>query len=104
MACHLDARQRHRRTAAHWKEHLERAPERLDLPTYPRTASRSRRAGVACCGIARDHGPMPEKSGAATGHNRVSALLLLAAYAELPLGRLTRQQDVVVGVPWRHAP
>ena len=85
------------RQIAFWKQHLEGAPERLDLPTdLPRTASRSRRAGVLAVELPATIGQALKNLAQQQGTTVFP--LLLAAYAEL-LGRLTRQQGVVVGVP-----
>jgi len=85
------------RQLAHWRSRLAGAPELLSLPAdRPRRASRARTAG---------HLPVrltPEQvhplAALALAQGTTLFAVLLAGYAAL-LGRLARQEDVVIGSP-----
>ena len=85
------------RQLAFWKCLLADAPERLDIPTdHPRTPERTRQAALLPVALSAETGTRL----AALAKEQGATLfpLLLAAFAAL-LGRLARQDQVVIGVP-----
>ncbi|HTP24353.1 MAG TPA: amino acid adenylation domain-containing protein, partial [Anaeromyxobacteraceae bacterium] len=85
------------RQLAFWQDHLAGAPERLDLPCdEPRRADRSRRAGFLPLALPVTTGRRLETL--AREHGTTLFTLILTAYAAL-LGRLSRQDQVIIGIP-----
>ncbi len=82
---------------AHWRERLAGAPELLELPAdRPRPPAQTFRGGARPVRLPRAlTGPLRR---AARARGATPFMTLLAAYAAL-LGRLTGQDDVVVGTP-----
>jgi amino acid adenylation domain-containing protein len=81
----------------HWKNHLAGAPPALELPTdRPRPAIRTFRGGRRPLVVT---GPLASRLRALTQSQGVSLFMLLLAAFEVVLGRLSGQEDVVVGTP-----
>jgi amino acid adenylation domain-containing protein len=86
-----------RRQAEYWKAALAGAPELLELPTdHPRPAKRDH-AGAALA-VALDEPLTAGLRALGERHGTTPFMTLLAAWAVV-LGRLSGQEDVVVGTP-----
>ncbi|MFB4391905.1 MULTISPECIES: amino acid adenylation domain-containing protein [unclassified Pseudomonas] len=82
---------------AYWLEHLQQAPERLDLPTDRPRPARQDFAG-ARLPVALDADTSAALKALSLRHGTSLYMTLLAAWA-LVLGRLAGQERVVVGTP-----
>ncbi|MFM9153722.1 MAG: condensation domain-containing protein, partial [Methylocystis sp.] len=85
------------RQLAYWREALSGAPEFLTLPTdYIRQTDRSRQAGYVSFELEEKTARALE--GLAQRHGTTLFAVLMGIYGSL-LGRLARQDDVVIGFP-----
>ncbi|NBT22899.1 MAG: KR domain-containing protein, partial [Methylocystaceae bacterium] len=86
-----------KRQLAYWREVLSGAPDFLSLPTdYRRTADRSREAGYAPVQI--DSKTTQALEALAQMHGTTLFAVLMGLYGSL-LGRLARQEEVLIGFP-----
>ncbi|NBS35746.1 MAG: hypothetical protein EBS82_07990, partial [Methylocystaceae bacterium] len=85
------------RQLAYWREALSGAPDLLSLPTdYTRSADRSRKAGYVPVQI--DSKTTQALEALAQSHGTTLFAVLMGLYGSL-LGRLSRQDDVLIGFP-----
>ncbi|MES2940630.1 MAG: non-ribosomal peptide synthase/polyketide synthase, partial [Pseudomonadota bacterium] len=85
------------RQSEHWKQRLDGAPPLLELPTdRPRPAQQDHRGATA--GISLDEELSAGLKALAQRHGATLHMTLLSAWAAL-LGRLSGQDDVVIGTP-----
>ncbi|MBA2673524.1 amino acid adenylation domain-containing protein, partial [Ramlibacter sp.] len=85
------------RQSSYWKDRLSGAPALLELPTdRPRPAQQDPRGAVA--GIALDETLSAALKALSQRHGATLHMTLLSAWAAL-LGRLSGQDDVVIGTP-----
>ncbi|NBO09741.1 MAG: non-ribosomal peptide synthetase, partial [Actinobacteria bacterium] len=85
------------RQLAYWREALSGAPDVLSLPTdYARRADRSRKAGYVPVQI--DGKTTAALEALAQSHGTTLFAVLMGIYGSL-LGRLSRQDDVLIGFP-----
>jgi len=85
------------RQLEYWRNALDGAPELLTLPTdYPRLSDRSRLSNYLSIKIQPSIAKRLETQ--AQLHGTTIFAVLIGAYAYI-LGRLARQDDIVVGVP-----
>ncbi|HSU13785.1 non-ribosomal peptide synthetase, partial [Longimicrobium sp.] len=86
-----------RRQADYWRETLSGAPELLDLPTDRPRPARQDFAG-ASLGVELDEALVAGVAALSRRHGTTPFMTVLAAWAVV-LGRLSGQDDVVVGTP-----